>query len=635
MSVDQLIDAIWEEAPPRTARKNLQAYVSMLRKIVGERLVHTAHGYSMRCTPAELDILAFEEMAARGREAARSGAPGDAADALAGALRLWRGTFLADVPHSAFLAAMAARLADRRLRIYEDWSEAAIALGEYREVLDTIDELADAHPERDRLTAVKLVALCQCGRRQEALGYYESIRVRMASDLGLDPSPQLQRLFQAMLSGEPVGLDAGRAEAHGAAGPGAAGLRGKAEPQSKARLGPGGAAPPARRAGGARPTEGSALPRDVADFTGRAREIGTIIESLCSGADGPAGVLVTGPVGTGKTALAVHVAHLMGSRFGDGQPFVPMRDTDRRQRSAVSVLAGLATMVGADIDPSAPDAAAAWRAWLSRRNLLIVLDDARDETAVRALLPGGGRSRVLVTSRYRLSGIETLTRVELGGFSRTEAVQLAAKIAGFDSVLGEPGAIVSRIERCGRLPLAVRILAGRFNERADPVPQAGQDMLGQLTLGDLNLPRRYREHLGELADEDRRVLGLLVSRLRPPYAAADIAQVLADSRSRAWRARAGSAAVTADSVEALVEANLLVRPDDEVTAHSDRYSMPALAYEFARATLAGPDPAVSSRPQLASSVCTAPSSARPASRRGPSRCSNVPTMWARSAYFAP
>lgn len=557
MSADQLIEAIWEEAPPRTARKNLQAYVSALRRIVGQRLVHTAYGYSMRCGSAELDIIRLEETAARGRDAARGGAVADAAAAFADALALWRGPLLADVPHTMFLAAMAARFADRRLHLCEDWAEVALQLGDYRQVLDAIDDLADAHPERERLTAAKLIALCQCGRRQESLSYYEFVRVTLARDLGLDPSPQLQRLFQAMLSGDPVGYGAEHAPTR----------RG---PRSDGAIRP---VPPVR-APDERVPGGNPLPRDTADFTGRRHEIGILAESLASGADGSAVALVTGPVGTGKTALAVHVAHLLSSRFPDGQLFVPMRDQHRRQRSPADMLARLAAALGADIgDAAAPDATPAWRAWLSRRSLLVVLDDAREESAVRAIMPGQGPSRILVTSRYRLSGIESATRVELGEFSRAEAAELAAKIAGFGAVLGGLDEITSYIDRCGRLPLAIRILAGRLHERAVPPLRSG-DVVDQLVLGDLSLARRYREHFDELPAGDRRLLGALVSRTKPQAASAIMADVLMDPETDTTRA-----------IESLVEANLLLRSGDEVTAHSERYSMPALAYACARGML--------------------------------------------------
>lgn len=540
MSVDHLIEAIWEDAPPRTVRKNLQAYISTLRKVIGDRLVHTPYGYSIRCGSGELDILRFDEAATTGREAARSGDHAAAATAFAEALALWRGPFLADVPHSAFLAATAARLAERRLRLCEDWSEAALALGDHREVLDVIDDMAAAHPERERLTIAKLIALCRCGRRTEALAYYEFIRVSLARDLGLDPSPQLQLIFQAMLSGDPVGIDAGQARAEAARPPGA-----------------------------------SPLPRDIADFTGRAREIGLLTEALAAGSDSGVALLVTGPVGTGKTALAVHVAHLAATRFADGQVLAAMRDARRRPRPLANVLTELAATLGFDIgDATAPDATAAWRAWLSRRNVLIILDDAREEPVVRALLPGRGPSRVVVTSRYRLGGIESVTRVDLGAFDRAEAAELTAKIAGFGAVLGRLPEIAAAIDRCGRLPLAVRILAGRLRERGHPPLRVGEDVLGQLVLGDLSLARRYREHLSELPEDERHVLGTLVLSMSPPYGAAAIAEVMT-----------AFGVSGAHIVESLVEANLLLPASDEVTAHSDQYVMPALAYDCARSVL--------------------------------------------------
>jgi hypothetical protein len=332
---------------------------------------------------------------------------------------------------------------------------------------------------------------------------------------------------------------------------------------------------PGRRAVGALAPGGNPLPRDVTEFTGRAREIGILAESLSSGSDGRAGALVTGPVGTGKTALAVHVAHLVSTRFADGQAFVPMRGEHRRPRPLADVLAGLSATLGAGIgDAAAPDASMAWRAWLSRRSVLIVLDDAREESVVRALLPGRGPSRVLVTSRYRLGGIESVTRVELGELDRAEAVELAAKIAGFGAVLGRLDEIASFVDRCGRLPLAVRILAGRIQERAHPPLRATGDVLDQLVLGDLSLARRYREHFDELSQDERDALATLVWRTSPPYGEGALAEVLAGPHGRGTRV-----------IESLVEANLLVRADDEVTAHADQYAMPALGYACARSLL--------------------------------------------------
>ncbi len=564
VSVDQLIEAIWDDAPPRTARKNLQAYVSTLRKIVGPRISHTGYGYLIKCDAAELDLIRFEDAVAQARIANRAGDIDGAATALAAALAQWRGPFLADMPRSPVLEAEHVRLAERRLRVCEDWAEAAGRLGDHRDVLDVIDALADAHPERERLAMAKLTALYQCGRRQEALAYYEFIRAALADELGLDPSPAMQRLFRAILAGEPIGVTGARDPV------------GQVADTPTDPVGTG-----QKRRPGSDPgpdTEsairgcGDPLPTDLADFIGREREIGRLVDGFGKACDDAATAVVTGPVGAGKTALAVHVAHLAAAQFPDGVLYAAMREHDRRPRSGPAVLAGLAATVGLTlVDPGLPEASAAWRAWLSDRRVLIVLDDARDEASVRALQPGRGASRMVVTSRFRLSGLDGVRRVELDDLSTAEAVELTAKVAGFDAVLARPDEIARQLSRCGRSPLAVRILAGRMRHLAGPpVRDDGGDLLDQLVLGDLSVAGRCREHCADLPAADLRVLATLAGAAGLPYRAATVGSI---------------DPATDRAIDSLVEAHLLRRPEGDVVAHADVYEIPSIAFEYARTRL--------------------------------------------------
>jgi DNA-binding SARP family transcriptional activator len=550
VSVAQLTDAVWDETPPRTARKNIQAYMSTLRKVVGPRINHTGYGYVLQCTAAELDVIRFEEATARGRGAARSGATEDAAAAFAEALAQWRGPFLADVPRSAVLEAESVRLADRRLRACEDWAEAVGRLGDHRDVLDVVDALADAHPERERLTTAKLIALYQCGQRQEALAYYDFLRMSLSRDLGLDPSPNLQRLFRVMLAGGPIEPVAPRPEA--------------AAPR------PAPAAPVPAPAPQVVALRGDPLPADIADFTGREREIGRLVAGFGPSCDDTGVALITGPVGIGKTALAIHVAHLTTAHFRDGQLFVPMRDRHRRPRPLPDVLAGISAALGLDLgDTGTPDAASAWRAWLSLRHVLIVLDDARDESVIRGLLPGRGPSRMIVTSRFRLGGLENVRRVEPRDLSAPEAIELTAKVAGVGAVLDDRNEIGRHIARAGRSPLAVRILAGRVRQFGGPPIRSGGEILDQLVLGDLSVAARYRDHCDDLPARDLRVLAALAESGCPPY-----------DRSAASARLSARPADTDRAIESLVDAHLLARPDDDVVAHAEFLEMPALAYDY-------------------------------------------------------
>lgn len=201
VQVDALTEALWADNPPRTSRKNLQVYVAALRKAIGNRIDHAGPGYVLRAEQEEVDVERFQMLAAAGRRLARRGDPANAALMLSSALRCWRGPALADFVHSPAAAAEAQRLASRFLSAYEDWAEALSELGRDTEILDSIEEVLDHHPFRERLSVAKMTALARCGRAAEALAYYDDVRQQMARELGLQPSPVLARLYRQILTG--------------------------------------------------------------------------------------------------------------------------------------------------------------------------------------------------------------------------------------------------------------------------------------------------------------------------------------------------------------------------------------------------------------------------------------------------
>jgi DNA-binding SARP family transcriptional activator len=207
--VEQLIDTLWWDGPPRTAHKNIQVYISHLRKLLSadgqpSRLRYRPPGYQLVLAPAEVDALRFEDLSRAGRLALRRGDARTAAESMRQALGLWRGPALADLQLSPALREEAARLDDRRLSAYEDWFEAELLLGNHAEVLEQIEGVVRAHPLRERLRSHQLTALYRGGRQAEALAEYDNHRQLLAAELGLDPSPALRRLYQNILSGHPT-----------------------------------------------------------------------------------------------------------------------------------------------------------------------------------------------------------------------------------------------------------------------------------------------------------------------------------------------------------------------------------------------------------------------------------------------
>lgn len=202
VSVERLLEDLWGEDLPDTAVKMVQIYVSGLRKIVGAgRVLSEPPGYRLVLGPDDgLDLLRFEQLAAAGRTALSLADPRIAAVRLDEALALWRGPALAEFAAEPFARAEGDRLEELRLAAHEDRIEADLALGRAQRVVGELEALVARYPLRERPREQLMLALYRSGRAGEALAAYHSFRRLLAEQLGLDPSPRLRELEQAILT---------------------------------------------------------------------------------------------------------------------------------------------------------------------------------------------------------------------------------------------------------------------------------------------------------------------------------------------------------------------------------------------------------------------------------------------------
>jgi DNA-binding SARP family transcriptional activator/DNA-binding beta-propeller fold protein YncE len=200
---DRLIDELWGDEPPETARTALQVHVSQLRKALGgDRIETRAPGYRVRTEPDALDLERFERLVAEGRDALAGGDAERSADALREALALWRGTPLAELGEVPFAQRECLRLEELRLAALEERVEADLQLGGHARLVPELEGLVREHPLRERLRGQLMLALYRCGRQADALEVYRSGR-RLLDELGLQPDDELQRLERAILNHDP------------------------------------------------------------------------------------------------------------------------------------------------------------------------------------------------------------------------------------------------------------------------------------------------------------------------------------------------------------------------------------------------------------------------------------------------
>jgi DNA-binding SARP family transcriptional activator len=544
MPVEQLLDVIWDNDQPRTARKNLQVYLWKLRKIVGERIQHLAYGYQFQVSADELDLLRFGSVVTAGRKAVQGGDLERARTLLREALQVWRDRPLVDLLSNPFISAESATLMERYLEAYEDWADLEIGAGRHLGIVGQLGQLARLHPFRERLSVAFMTAVSQGGNRREALAHYETHRQYMARELGLEPSPVLRRLYQSILVGEPAPDVPSTAAAH---------LRGYLKPAQ--------------------------LPRDLSDFVGRETEVTRLTGAFADRSRGVDTAVITGPPGVGKTALAVHAGHLLAPRFTDGQVFVMLRDQAGAPRLWRDVLGELMRSTGFEAPPPAEQDAALglWRSWVADRRFLFVLDDAPDEISARRLLPGLGSNGTIVTSGRKLGGLDAGCRVELGEFSPAEATELLKHSLGQPRMLQAGDAVRRIVACCGGQPLAIRVIAAKltvlhhlsvaaYAEHLDQLT----DILDELAIGDMSLRGRLERSYIGLPPHQQDAFRALGSLSAPLF-----------SYEEARAALSGLSEPVERALEELMDANLLApAAEGDVVAHSVRYVMPASAYHY-------------------------------------------------------
>jgi tetratricopeptide (TPR) repeat protein len=410
---------------------------------------------------------------------------------------------------------VAERLAEQRLATYELLIEAHLGLGEFDDVIPMLVGLVAEHPARESLQRLNMLALHGAGRSSDALRAFERTRTALAEELGADPSPELGALHRRILLGE-------------------GGPRVQTE------------VPPAATR---RPAQ---LPADLHTFNGRSVELDWLVSPA-----GAAVKAVDGMPGVGKTALAVHAAHQLAAQFPDGQLFVDLQgfSPDHALDPGI-VLEGMLSALGvpgAGIPAATAQRATLYRSCLADKRVLVVLDNAADESQVRPLLPGTGPSRVLITSRRRLVGLDSVDLISLDVLTRAESVGLITRIVGADRM--SPAAdTIARL--CGDLPLAVTVAVSRLRARMSWTLEYVAERLHderrrfvELSAGERSVSAAFRLSYENLSSVERRVFrraGLHPGGTFDARAAAALAEVSPDDADEA--------------LERLVDVNLVRQP---------------------------------------------------------------------------
>ncbi|MEH0843028.1 BTAD domain-containing putative transcriptional regulator [Micromonospora sp. CPCC 205711] len=504
LGIDEFVDELWTGSPPVSAVANVRSYAGNLRRALESAqqpvLIREAGGYRLRLPDDALDLVVFQRLVEQARRA-WAAADLDSVDArLSQAEALWRGPMLTGVPLGPILTARCAAADEERLAARELWAHAHLRQGRTRSAVLRLRDHVRAHPLREQAHALLIRALHQEGDPAGAIAAFRSARTILAEQLAIEPGPDLQQLYRAVLNRErlpdPAGLD-------------------PAEPGRPTRL---------VRAD-ERPVDVPVplnwLPRPVSNFVGRGELVDRMVIEIEAATSTTSPVrVVDGMPGSGKTALVVHLAYRLSKRYPDAQLFIDLRGhAEGAPVEPAAALVALLRQLGVPAGRIPSESAHRidlWRREIAARRAVVVLDNAADTEQILPLLPTAPGSVVLVTSRRRLSALETGPAESLPLLTGEEAVRLLALTAGVERVGREPEAAAEVARRCGHLPLAIRLAGARLAQRrswrvAELAYRLGEGttVIAHLAAEQQTVARAFAASYEPLSEPTRRLFRLL------------------------------------------------------------------------------------------------------------------------------
>lgn len=473
--VDQLMERIWDDQPPRRGRSVLYSYMSRLRSALstehGVTIEQRSGSYMLVVDSESVDLHRFRDLIKQARAT-----PDDvrALELFDQALGLWRGTPFADLD-TPWLASVRTALEVERQAAQLDRTDVALRCGHDAELLADLRNSAAQQPFDERIAGQLMCALAGTGRHADALAAYQQTRQVLVDQLGLEPGPELRRLHERILAGDTAIVRPA---------PPAPVVHGESHeaPLATEHIGDQEAGPHARHTV---PTP-QQLPPAPASFVGRVRELGVVTEfRTTTAAQSLAITVLTGAGGVGKTWLALQWAYQHMDQFPDGQLFADLRGFTPAERPTPveALVRGLLDSLGVSGDsmPASLDAQVGrYRSLVAGKRMLIILDNARDTAQVTPLLPGSPTCTVLITSRDRLTGLTTgygARSVAVDLMSACEALALLSTRLGQERAQAEPDAVAEIARHCNRYPLALSVAAGRANAHPDfPLAVVADDL---------------------------------------------------------------------------------------------------------------------------------------------------------------
>ncbi len=436
ITLEQLVDRVWSDRAPYSARNSLATYVSRLRHLLanaaGVAISRRPGGYVLETDALSVDVHRFRHWAAQARATAD---PGEATVLFDRCLDIWGGEPFASLD-TAWINDLRGALVAERLAVVLDRNDVALRAGRHGELLGELTAALAVHPLDERLAGQLMLAQYRSGRQADALGTYRQLRQRLVEELGVDPGPALQAVHQQILAGDTDGQVAER---------GVGAPQGSALPRGLVshRLHP-------------------RLLRRATSFINREQEVAQVIAAL---GEGPL-VTLTGVGGVGKSRLAFEIARREEKRFGEGVRICELAPVDHAEAvgHAIAAAVGLRYQQGSDIAESVIE-------YLRLRELLLVVDncehlvEAAAEMVGRIVAHCAGVS-VLVTSRQPL-GIDGERIVVVAPLPVADATRLFADRArasrpDFNLTQQPVGAVAEICRRVDCLPLGVELAAARM-----------------------------------------------------------------------------------------------------------------------------------------------------------------------------